>query len=234
MRRICTICARGGSKGLPGKNLRPILGKSLVAHSIAQARDTGVFQAVAVSSDSADILDEAKKCGADFAVRRPDAFATDQASKLDAIRHATAEVETQTGERFDVIVDLDVTAPLRTVEDILGSIALFDETGATNILTAAPARKSPYFNLVERRPDGSVGLSKPLPGKRIERRQDTPECFDCNAAVYVWRRDVFMERPDVFYEDTQLYVMPEERSHDIDSQLDFDFVEFLMTRRKAG
>jgi len=231
--RICTICARGGSKGLPGKNLRPIAGKSLLTHAIDHAREVDLFDAIAVSSDSDEILDAARTAGADFAVRRPDSMATDTASKLPAIQHAVATVEAETGKIFDIVVDLDVTAPLRIAEDILGAVRLCEETGAANVLTAAPARKNPYFNLIERQPDGTVTLSKTLPGPRIERRQDSPECLDCNAAVYVWRRDIFMENANVFYDDTQLYVMPPERSHDIDTPLDFDFVEFLLARERG-
>jgi CMP-N,N'-diacetyllegionaminic acid synthase len=234
MKRICTICARGGSKGLPGKNLRLLAGKPMLAHSIDHARESGLFDAIAVSSDSDDILALAREWGADFIVRRPDEMATDEASKLPAIQHAVSTVELEMGVTFDTIVDLDATAPLRIPADVLGAVRLCEETGASNVLTAAPARKSPYFNLLERQPDGRITLSKPLPGPRIERRQDSPECFDCNAAVYVWQRDTFMENANVFYDDTQLYVMPPERSHDIDTPLDFDFVELVLSRNSKA
>ena len=218
--RICTICARGGSKGLPGKNLRAIAGKTLLEHAIDHASASQLFDTIAVSSDSADILDAARLSDGVFPVQRPDQMATDTASKLPAIQHAVETVEAKMDSNFSTIVDLDVTAPLRIVEDILGAVKLCEDTGVSNVLTAAPARKNPYFNLIERTADGSVTLSKPLPGPRIERRQDSPECFDCNAAVYVWRRDSFMENPDVFYPDTQLYVMPpEHKLYDIDTRL---------------
>lgn len=230
--RICTICARGGSKGLPGKNLRPIAGKTLLQHAIDHALASQLFHAIAVSSDTAEILDAARMSGGVFPVQRPDQMATDTASKLPAIKHAVETVESEINANFSIIVDLDVTAPLRIAEDILGAVKLCEDTGAANVLTAAPARKNPYFNLIERAADGSVALSKSLPGPRIERRQDSPECFDCNAAVYVWRRNTFMEKPDVFYPDTRLYVMPPERSHDIDTPLDFEFVDFLMSQEQ--
>src|SRR5687768_5637382 len=110
MKRVCTICARGGSKGVAGKNLRPLLGRPLIAHSIEQARATGLFEAVAVSSDSAEILEAARAVGADHAIVRPAELATDQAAKLPAIRHALLEVERLRGEAFDVLVDLDATS----------------------------------------------------------------------------------------------------------------------------
>ena len=101
--------------------------------------------------------------------------------------------------------------------------------GVTNVITGAPAHRSPYFNLVERAADGSVHPSKPL-DRPIERRQDAPACFDMNASIYVWRRDPLVESAAVFYPDTLLYEMPVERSFDIDSELDFELVEFLMKR----
>lgn len=233
MRRICTICARGGSKGLPGKNLRPLLGKSLLVHAIEQARESNAFDIIAVSSDSDEILSVARQNGVDFAIHRPSDMATDEASKMPVIQHLVETVEAQTAENFETIVDLDVTAPLRNLEDILGSIELLETSGVANVITGAPARKSPYFNLVEKRPDGSVGLSKP-PQENIVRRQDSPQCFDMNAAVYVWRRDSFMATPQVFFPDTLLYEMPEDRSFDIDSAVDFEFVEFLISKTAAS
>ena len=90
-----------------------------------------------------------------------------------------------------------------------------------------PARRSPYFNLVERDDKGFVGLAK-TPRNPIVRRQDAPACFDMNASIYVWRRDAFMRQPRLFYPDTMLFEMPEERSIDVDSALDFKIVELLM------
>jgi N-acylneuraminate cytidylyltransferase/CMP-N,N'-diacetyllegionaminic acid synthase len=207
------------------------MGKPLIVHSIDQAKETGLFDAIAISSESEEILSIAEKSGDVHLIRRPADMANDTASKLPPIRHATQSVEESLGYVFDVIVDLDVTSPLRTIADIKGAVACLEDNNVTNVLTGAPARKNPYFNILERDSDGVVGLSKKLPGDRLERRQDTPECFDANAAVYVWRRNDFVSRPDVFYKDTLLYEMPEERSHDIDTPLDFDFVEFLMQRR---
>lgn len=230
MRRLCTICARGGSKGVPGKNLRPLLGRPLLAHSIEQALAAGLFDTVAVSSDSDDILEAGLQAGATMAVRRPPDLASDTAGKLPAIVHCAATAEGRTGARFDLIVDLDATSPLRQVSDITGAMTLLEESGATNVITGAPARRSPYFNLVELDAAGVVRLSKGEEGA-VLRRQDAPPCYDMNASIYVWRRDAFMRAPAVFYPDTRLFEMPEERSHDIDTELDFDFVCWLMERQ---
>jgi len=230
MTRLCTICARGGSKGVPGKNLRELLGKPLIAHSIEQAKRSGLFAAVAVSSDSADILDVSRRYGADVLVERPAEMATDAAPKVPAIRHCVESAERALKREFPVFADLDATAPLRTPEDIAGAVRLLEERGAASVITGAPARRSPYFNLVELDARGVPHVVKPLP-QTVNRRQDAPRCYDMNASIYVWRRDAFFRRPAVFYDDTQLYEMPPERSVDIDSELDFEIVRMLMERQ---
>ena len=234
MKRLAVICARGGSKGVKGKNLRDLAGKPLIAHSILQAKDCGLFDAVGVSSDSAEILDAARKWGADYTITRPAGLASDTAPKVPAIRHCAEIVEAETGETFDTIVDLDATAPLRNLDDIRGAVELLETGGAANVVTGMASRRSPYFNLVERDEMGRVHLSK-APATPIARRQDAPECFDLNASVFVWIRGaLFSDNDYVLGDDTLLFVMPEERSIDIDTETDFKFVEFLMSSGDAS
>ena len=232
MKSICTMCARGGSKGVVGKNARELLGKPLLAWSIEQAKQTGLFAAIAFSSDSDFLLETALEAGADIAVKRPDEMATDTAPKIPAIRHCLEQAIARTGITPEVFVDLDITSPLRLPSDIAGAIELLNSSGARSVITGAPARRSPYFNLVEERTDGSVGLSK-FADPPIVRRQDAPRCFDMNASIYAWRVVPFLENPAVFYPDTRLFEMPEERSVDIDSDLDFTLVELLLRKRLA-
>lgn len=231
MSRLCTICARGGSKGVPGKNVRLLAGKPLIAHSVEQAKRSALFAAIAVSSDSDEILNAARDAGADILVRRPPELATDAAAKLPAIRHCVDSAEEALGRKYPVFADLDATSPLRIPQDIAGAVHLLEERGVSCVITGAPARRSPYFNLVELDARGVARLSK-SPERPIERRQDAPRCFDMNASIYVWRRDAFFAQPAVFYDDTLLYEMPEERSIDIDSELDFRVVQLLMEARK--
>ncbi len=233
MKRLCTICARGGSKGVPSKNIRPLLGKPLIAHSIEHARASGLFERIAVSSDSPDILAVARAAGADDMIERPDAMATDTAAKIPAIRHALDSVERMHAVRYDVLVDLDATSPLRTPGDVVGAVALLDRTGAESVITGAASHRSPYFNIVEMADDGTVHLVKPLPAE-VVRRQDAPRTFDMNASIYVWQAALFRRDPRVFYAGTRLYEMPQERSHDIDTPLDFDIVEFILARRSLN
>lgn len=229
LRRLCTICARGGSKGLPGKNIRPLLGKPLIQWTVEHAVASGLFETIAVSSNDDAILAAAKNDGATLLVKRPEELATDTASKLPAIVHAVEAAESAAGARFDIIVELDATSPLRDVKDVTGAVAMLESEGRTNIITGAPARRSPYFNLVETDANGVATLSKPMSG--IARRQDAPSAYDMNASIYVWKRDAFMSAPSVFYHDTGIFVMPEERSHDIDLLLDFKIVEMLLKER---
>lgn len=230
MNRICTICARGGSKGVKNKNLRELLGKPLIAHSILQAKKSGLFKIVAVSSDDDKILQVAKDYGADYVIKRPSELASDTAPKLPAIQHCIKEVEKIKNIQFDTIVDIDATSPLRTIDDLKKSVELFEShKNAYNLITASPSRRSPYFNLVEER-GGYVTLSKPLE-KSVVRRQDVPKSFDMNASIYIWKREVFFKENSVFTDKTILYVMPEERSQDIDSELDFEIVKMIAEKR---
>jgi N-acylneuraminate cytidylyltransferase/CMP-N,N'-diacetyllegionaminic acid synthase len=209
-----------------------MLGKPLIAHSIEQAKASGLFDLVAVSSDAEDILQAAKQYGADMLIERPIDLASDTAAKLPAIRHAVVTAEQLSGQSFDSFVDLDATSPLRSIDDIRNAVALLESTGAGNVITAMPARRSPYFNLVEIDQEGRVDLSK-RPAVPFVRRQDAPKCYDMNASIYVWRRAALFDAPSLFSPDTRLYVMPEERSIDIDSELDFKFVEFVMSQQKG-
>jgi CMP-N,N'-diacetyllegionaminic acid synthase len=230
--RICTICARGGSKGVKNKNIRHLAGKPLIAYSLMQARDSALFDLIAVSSDSQDILSIARRYGADILIERPENLAGDTAPKVPVIRHCVEEAERICNKQFDVVVDLDATSPLRLSEDIIGAVALLEMENVSNVITACPARRSPYFNLVELDEGGVVKLSKSL-DKNIVRRQDSPRCFDMNASIYVWKRQALTDHTSVFNFDTRLFEMPENRSIDIDNELDFEIVEFLMSKHNS-
>lgn len=229
---LCTICARGGSKGVPNKNIRLLTGKPLLAHTVEQAAQSGLFEDIAFSSDNSIYLDAAKEAGASILIERPPELATDSSGKLAAIRHCVKKAEEHLGKQIDIVVDLDCTSPLRLPSDIVASVNLLQEKGIGNVITGAPARRSPYFNLVERTLDGRIDLVKKTDTSFL-RRQDTPACYDMNASIYVWRRDVLMDKDGLFHSDTDIYVMPEERSIDIDCELDFDIVSMLLARRNT-
>ena len=228
MKVLCTICARAGSKGVANKNLRLINNKPLIVYSIEQAIATKLFDQIVVSSDSKEIREVALANGATFCVDRPAELATDTAPKLPAIKHCVENAEKKFGQ-FEVIIDLDATAPLRESSDIIGALELLQSAQADNVITGTPAHRSPYFNLVEIDANGIVSLSKP-PANVVARRQDSPQCFDMNASIYVWRRQALFANENLFTGNTRLFVMPRERSLDIDSQADFEMVEWMMTK----
>lgn len=230
--RLCTICVRGGSKGVPAKNIRDIAGKPLFVHSVDQARATGLFESVGLSSDSDAILEMAGRYEVDHLVKRPAELATDTAPKLPVIRHCVETVERNTGIRYDVMVDLDATSPLRLPEDITATVRLLAEPGVDNVITGTPARRSPYFNMVEIATDGGVKLCKPMVPPPA-RRQDAPACYDMNASIYSWNRDGFWSGGGLFGPRARLHVMPEERSIDIDSEFDWRIVSMLLAEREA-
>jgi CMP-N,N'-diacetyllegionaminic acid synthase len=229
MKRLCSICARGGSKGVLNKNLRIMAGLPLIAHSIKQALDSGLFTHIAISSDSDEILAVAKQYGANILIKRPDELSTDTAAKLPVIQHCMQEAEKVSDTKFDLIADLDCTSPLRSVEDIVNSVKLYEKSNAKNLITGMNARRSPYFNLVQLNDNGYVSLNAKS-DKPIVRRQDAPKCFDMNASIYIWRRQNLLDAAKVIEDQTIIFEMPEERSIDIDSPLDFEIVKFLMER----
>ena len=227
---LCTICARGGSKGVKGKNIRLLNGKPLIAHTIEQAKATKLFNHIVVSTDSDDIIAVAKDYGAEVFFKRSHDLSSDSAGKLEVIKDAFMRSESYYNTRFDFLIDLDATSPLRNVDDIANAFSQFLQGGYDNLITAMPSRRSPYFNLVEVDNSGKVALSKPLE-KAVLRRQDAPKTYDMNASIYIWKREVILHSNSIFLENTGLYVMPEERSIDIDTELDFEIVEFLLKRK---
>lgn len=227
MKTIATICARGGSVGVPRKNIRLLLGKPLIAYTIEQALACDQIDGVYVSTDDAEIAMIATRFGATVLGLRPAELATSSAAKLPVIRHLVEKVEESIGEAVDRIIDLDPTSPLREQADIRESLALLNsETDV--VITGYEAEKNPYFNMVEVQPDGNIGLVKTLPGG-VTSRQQAPKVYSMNASIYVWHRHTL--RDSLWGGRIRLHVMPRERSIDIDSPLDFRLVELLMQEK---
>lgn len=229
MLTIATICARGGSVGVPGKNIRSLMGKPLIAHTIEQALSMPGIDRIFVSTDSQSIADVALAAGAEVPFLRPAHLATSDAPKLAALEHLVDWVEEQHGP-VGIIVDLDPTSPLRTLGDIEACIKMLDDE-TDIVITGYEADKNPYFNMVEHKQNGRVGLVKPPEGSVVARQQ-APIVYSMNASIYVWRRASLDK--GVWGGNPKLYVMPRERSVDIDEPLDFDIVELLMRRREGA
>lgn len=224
-----TICARGGSRGVPGKNVRPLAGHPLIAYTIAIARRCEFIDSVVVSTDSEEIAAVAKRYGVDVPFLRPAELATDTAAKVPAIQHAVREVERARGAPVDLVVDLDPTAPLRTKDEVRACWDLVQTPATDVVFTVARAEKSPYFNMVEI-VDGYARLSKSLE-RPVVRRQDAPAVYAMNASVYAYRRAHLMADGRVIAPRSRIVEMPPERSRDVDSSLDFAFLEFLVREK---
>jgi CMP-N,N'-diacetyllegionaminic acid synthase len=225
---LCTICARKGSKGLKNKNLLKLLDKPLIMHTIEQARMIKYFSKIIVSSDSKKII-EISKNKVDHCILRPKKLSNDQSSKVDAIQHALLMSENKFDQSFDLIVDLDVTSPLRSTNDISKAIKMFLKKKPGNLVSGTEAKKNPYFNQVMFRNNKLSVVNKPK--KKIVRRQDAPKIFDLNASIYIWSRKNLLSSKRLINEKTIFYKMPSISSIDIDNKLDFMMVSYILKKK---
>lgn len=227
-RTIATICARGGSKGLPGKNVRLFDGKPLIAHTIEQALACTLIDAVYVSTDDETIAAVARAAGAQVPYLRPAELATDQAAKLPVIEHLVRRLESS-GHTIARIVDLQPTSPLREASDITEALAAHPR--APLVVSVREAADNPYFNLVETGADGWVHLSK---GGGKTRRQDAPDVYALNGSIYVWQRAALSRAAvqGLWSVDMSVYVMPYWKSVDIDNLEEFEYAQWLASRHR--
>tara|TARA_B100001059_G_C17839663_1_gene591206 strand:+ start:3755 stop:4426 length:672 start_codon:yes stop_codon:yes gene_type:complete len=217
---------RKGSKGLPNKNLKIINGKPLLSYTLNQALDSRIFNNIVISTDSEKIKRIIEKLGIKVFFMRPKRLSGDKVSKIDVIKHAVIKAEQEYKKRFEIIFDLDVTSPLRHISDIKKAYRLFMKNNSNNLFSVCEARRNPYFNQVIKLKNGVslVNNSK----RKIVRRQDSPEIYDMNASIYIWKREYLFRSKTLFGKKTSLYIMPFERSIDIDNYSDFRIVTLLL------
>ncbi|MFH1074381.1 MAG: acylneuraminate cytidylyltransferase family protein [Candidatus Firestonebacteria bacterium] len=229
---LVTVCARSGSKGVKGKNIRNLCGKPLIAYTIEQVKEWGKFTRLICSTDSKKISEIASKYGAEVPFLRSKRLADDKASKTDALRHALIHAEKFYGIKFDALLDLDVTAPIRTPQDIENIVKLFKAKLPDCVFSVVRAHRNPYFNMVEEKPDGTVKACKKLRGI-VLRRQDAPQVFDMNASMYVYKRNFLLnpENKMPYSKKALVYEMPAHTGFDIDSEFDFRLIEALVKKR---
>ncbi|MDI1351788.1 MAG: acylneuraminate cytidylyltransferase family protein [bacterium] len=217
------IFARGGSKGLPGKNIKSFGGIPLIAHSINCAKKIDAIDKIYVSTDSLEIASISEQYGANI-IMRPDSLASDHASEWLAWRHAIHFLQAR-GEVFDVFLSLPATSPLRSKDDIQQCIDRFDDN-TDMIITVTPSSRSPFFNMVFRDSmDGSSNLV--MNQGNITRRQDAPEVYDITTVAYLARPDYILNNGGIFSGRVKSVIIPRERSVDIDDVFDFNFAESL-------
>ena len=222
------ITARGGSKGIPGKNTKLLGGTPLIAYSIAAAKKSVHITDTIVSTDSPEIAAIAEACGGSVPFMRPAHLAEDTTEHLPVLQHALEEMEQRTGKRYDYIVTLQPTSPFRLPEDIDKTIERIVETGADSAVTVYALPSSMHPMKAKRVEDGILAPYCCLDEPEGIRRQDLPLVYRRSAAVYVSRRETIMN--DRFYGDKlAAHVVPADRSIDIDTPLDWAVAEHMLT-----
>ncbi len=232
MSTVGFIFARGGSKGVPGKNIRPLGGKPLIAWSIEQALGVRRIERVVVSTDSPEIADVARAFGAEVPFLRPSHLAQDDSPEWLAWRHALEYLRDQEGCLPDTMVSIPTTAPLRLPVDLENCLDEYEKGIADVVVTVTDAHRSPYFNMVTRHNDGHVSLVIP-PTSGISRRQDAPVVYDMTTVAYVLNTHFVLQHTGLFTGRVHAVHVPVERALDIDTPLDFRMAEMLIAERTA-
>jgi CMP-N-acetylneuraminic acid synthetase len=235
MRILVTICGRGGSKGIPGKNIKPLSGRPLIDYTIRAAKE---FQkkygevVLALSTDSSEILNVASECGLETDYLRPGYLGGDTIGKIDVIADVLLWEEAKNKCRFDYILDLDITSPLRNLDDLSNAFGTLQmNESALNLFSVSPAARNPYFNMVEQKENGFFALVK-KPDETLKTRQSSPKVYDLNASFYFYRRSFFEEGyKSAITERSLIYEMPH-ICFDLDHSIDFEIIDFLLKNNR--
>lgn len=233
MDALAFIFARGGSKGLPGKNLRQLNGKPLIAWSIECALSVNRIKRVIVSTDSAEIAEVAVNHGAEVPFMRPSELAQDESPEWAAWQHAICWAHDEMGYLPGAMVSIPTTAPLRMALDIENCLDEYQKGNVDMVVTITDSHRSPYFNMVKRGEDKTVNLVIP-PESRIFRRQDAPVVYDMTTVCYVANPQFVMDHSSTFEGRVGAVHVPLERAVDIDTLLDFQVAECLMKIREQS
>lgn len=234
MEILITLCARGGSKGIPGKNIKLINGLPLLAYSIKHALQFAEkFNAdISISTDDLKIKDVAIEFGVKSNYLRPEELSGDNVGKVETILDLIIFEETQREKKYDFILDLDVTSPLRNFTDLEAAFEIIKSNEkALNLFSVNHASRNPYFNMVEIQENGFYGLVKK--GNFLT-RQSAPKVFELNASFYFYKRNFFLqENPKTISDNSLIYVMPH-ICFDLDHMIDFEFMDYLLVNNKIG
>ncbi|WP_417435996.1 cytidylyltransferase domain-containing protein [Idiomarina abyssalis] len=225
---IAFVFARGGSKGLPGKNIKALCGKPLIQYSIDRALASEQIDDIYVSTDDANIAHVARECGAKV-IDRPEELATDNSPEWLSWQHAINWVKQNDGS-FKIFVSLPATSPLTAVVDVDSAISQLKQSGADICLSVTPSNHHPSFNMVTLDDERYASLMFNSENKVI-RRQDAPKAYNITTCVYAATTDFVMQGKGLFDGKTTAIEVPRERAVDIDDIIDFKFAELLMTEQ---
>ncbi len=233
MNVLITICARGGSKGVPKKNIKKLNGVPLICYTIKHANQFSELYSnvdVALSTDNEEIKKVASENGLKTTYTRPEFLAGDTVGKIDVIDHIVDHEEKKRNKKYDYILDLDVSSPMRTTEDLEQAFTMFQENKkALNIFSVSKPHKNPYFNVVELKDDGFCRLVKKSDSKS---RQLAPQVYDMNASFYIYRKAFFDKKLRSAITDKSLMFVMDHVCFDIDEPIDFEIMEFLLSQNK--
>ena len=229
MKTYAFVFARGGSKGLPGKNVKLLNGKPLLQYSIETAQQSLLIDQVFVSTDDSEIAQVAKNCGA-ILIERPKSLATDTSPEWLSWQHAVKYVEENYG-RFSTFVSLPATSPLRSVDDVNASINKLENPETDICISVTEASRSPFFNMVRKNHDNFYELVN-KPEKTISRRQDAPVVYDMTTVVYATRPEFIKSKSGLFQGNVDSVIVPKERAIDIDDLIDFRLAESILREER--
>jgi CMP-N,N'-diacetyllegionaminic acid synthase len=226
---LVIIPARAGSKRLPGKNIRPLVGKPLVAWTIEAAREARGIDRLVVSSDSEEVLSIAHRYDPQLPLRRPEALANDTSLAIEYVRHALQELEGRGEGPFSVVVILQPTSPFTLTSDIDATIDVLHATGADSAVTVMEVDHAVHpFKLKELDGDRLVPYLDEERGRMAA--HELPRLYVRNCSVYVTRRGS-IDRGQIIGDDCRAFVMPRDRSIDINEEIDLQFAQFLLSQR---
>ena len=230
---LCVIGARGGSEGLPGKNIKLLLGKPLIVWTIEAALLTQEIDRVVISTDSKEIATISKKAGAQVPFIRPKELSGSEVGKFQVWKHALDQCENYYDEEYEIYLDLDCTNPLRDVNDISNVIYQFRNSRKNKvdaIFSVCEARKNPYFNMLEKDRRGAMRMSK-TKGQTVIARQNAPKVFEHVASIYAIDPVYIKKENHLLSGHAEGYDIGIEKSLDVDSNFDFCLVEYLMKKK---
>lgn len=230
MKVLAIIPARGGSKGVPRKNILDINGKPLINYSVevgVEAEKRGIIDKLVVSTDDEEIASVAKEAGADIPFMRPDYLSNDTAKSVDVMIHAYEYFASQ-GVEYDTILLLQPTTPLRTVEDVKSALEIYEKTGAKSLISCY--REEYICDLVSYHRDGDMAIALNEKHNSGVRRQELPDVYVRNGAIYITSVDYMMKEKKVFDEKPAMYVMPKDKSVNIDCMDDVEMLRWKLSK----
>ena len=228
MKSIAIITARGGSKGLPGKNIKELNGKPLIAYSIEAAINSNMFNKIIVSTDSEEIAEVSRKYGAEIPFIRPAELATDKSDSMDTLIHAL-DFYKENGEEFEYVMKLQPTSPLRTAQDIIDAFGIIEEKNGDSVISVSKCKHPPLWSNIIPLDGNMRNFIRPeVKGKN---RQELEIYYELNGLIFLSKIEKLIETRDWFGEKCYAQIIESERAIDIDDIIDFKLAEILVKKK---